>query len=388
MGFHTRADFVQCPDLTPSHLLKKEPKMLYFAKMITLIFLIFMAPFSFAMHSTPEPVPPEKVEGPILETKDIKIGTEVFFQACYADPQKYFKLPKSREGVIREVANKVVKISKTEFGRPFHSLAESKIEISGTQFNAKLINFRDLQVVDNTGKILYSRHIAGATSLYEIYHNGKVVAWGIGWHNKCGQYYNNTDFTALRVIAPFRNGINGETLGAFDFEYYVELNQNSQLPILYALNSVGAGADAYHYYLPSFYVLDPEFEGGIKKVNTYEELKKLNANINYLSPFLQFRYLTSIGEYNEALELLERDGEKFAENMSKEYPGAIIEQSYVSMWNVCKDNNEYKREDSTKMRLMNRIKGCFIGNPDSQTLSKYLFSDIYGLPFNEEAEVQ
>lgn len=322
----------------------------------------------------------EKINSEVFDVKDIQVSTQLYLQSCDGNPQNYYKYPKSRDKAIQEVPSKVVKIAKTEFGRPFRTIAEAKLISGNTELNAKMTNFRDLEITDNLGKVLYSRRISGAASLYEIFYKGQVVALGIGWNKYCGVY--DIDFTTFRVIAPSKDGVNATIYGAFDFKDYLKLNQDSKLPILYTLEATGSGVNAFYYYIPAFYVLDPKV--GTRKLNTYEELEKVGGDIKYLSPFLQFRYLISVGEYDRALEFLNRNGLELAKDMAKEKPGEYSKQSYVELWEACKDRDICTATDSAKSCLMQKIKQCFV-NPINME-PNYLASNLYGLPFWQKQE--
>ena len=56
--------------------------------------------------------------------------------------------------------------------------------------------------------VLEERRVSGATSIYEIKHQGEVVAWGVGWHKRCKEFYAHVDFTAFRLFVPYLD--NGE----------------------------------------------------------------------------------------------------------------------------------------------------------------------------------
>ena len=118
-----------------------------------------------------------------LNVYSYEIGDNVYLNACGANPQKYFSKPLKIQNIVTEVPNRITKLEKSEYERDFTTIANSSINIEGKNINISVSNFRDLMVLDNDGHVLAVRKISGASSLYEIKHKEKVVAWGVGCHN-------------------------------------------------------------------------------------------------------------------------------------------------------------------------------------------------------------
>ena len=136
-----------------------------------------------------------------------EIGQSVYFNACGSSPQKYFSTPLNIKDIVIEVPNKIIKLEKSKYDREFQTLAKSSIDIEGKQVNIKLSNFRNLTISDASGKELEEKKVSGATSIYEIKHKDKTIAWGVGWHKRCQEFYTHVDFTAFRLFVPyFDNG--------------------------------------------------------------------------------------------------------------------------------------------------------------------------------------
>ena len=109
-------------------------------------------------------------------------GNNVYLNACGADPQEYYDKPLNIQNIVIEVPNRIIKLEKSKYDRKFQTLATSAINLGNDRINISISNFRDLTIKSNNGDVLATRKISGASSLYELKHKGKVVAWGAGWH--------------------------------------------------------------------------------------------------------------------------------------------------------------------------------------------------------------
>ena len=136
-----------------------------------------------------------------LPASAYEIGDEVFLNACGNNPQEYHERPLNIKNIIVEVPNKIIKLEKSKYDREFQTLATSAIDIDNKKIDISVSNFRDLTIKNKSGDVLATRKISGASSIYELKHKGKVVAWGVGWHKQCGELYS-VDFTALRLFIP------------------------------------------------------------------------------------------------------------------------------------------------------------------------------------------
>ena len=131
------------------------------------------------------------------------IDSKIYLNACGGNPQSYKSEPLNLHNKIIEVPNIVTKIKMSEYGRPFITEANSSTILpNGRRINIKLDNLRDLKIIDDDNNILLNRKVTGATSIYELNYNGKTLGWGVGWHNRCKEYYDYVDFTVMRVMIP------------------------------------------------------------------------------------------------------------------------------------------------------------------------------------------
>ena len=89
--------------------------------------------------------------------------------------------PFNIQNIVTEVPNRITKLEKSKYERIFQTIANSTINLDGNKIDISVSNFRDLMIRDNDGHVLATRKISGASSLYELKHKGKVVAWGVGW---------------------------------------------------------------------------------------------------------------------------------------------------------------------------------------------------------------
>lgn len=136
-----------------------------------------------------------------------RVGSNIYLNACGGDPKSYKSQPLNLLDKIVEVPNIVTKMEPSEYGRPFRTEAKSSITLpNGARVNIKLVNFRNIKISDQSNKVLLSRKVTGATSIYEYRSKTGVIAWGVGWRKGCEEGYD-TDFTVLRTFAPYiKNG--------------------------------------------------------------------------------------------------------------------------------------------------------------------------------------
>lgn len=231
------------------------------------------------------------------------MGTDLYLQACGADPQKYFSEGKMVGSIVREVPNKVMTLETSPYGRPFTTKASSKISLeNGQELTAELVNFRDLTVRDNSGKILYTRQISGATSIYEVIHKGKTVAWGAGWHNYCREYYKNTEFTVLRVLLPQLTDAGTQVIdrvfnGAYTTEYLGELTKSPEALMIQSGDIYNGGCCSCFYCLPRFFTLS--HSTGFTELKTPRELEALGMDIAKVNPLIYIPWLSQYGLLDE-----------------------------------------------------------------------------------------
>ena len=212
-------------------------------------------------------------------------GNNVYLNACGADPQEYYDKPLNIQNIVIEVPNRIIKLEKSKYDRKFQTLATSAINLGNDRINISISNFRDLTIKSNNGDVLATRKISGASSLYELKHKGKVVAWGAGWHKNCGNVYD-TDFTAFRIFLPVKKGnkisIEQKLISLNINPFYKTTSNSEKLIITDAVEISGSSrASTYYYGGQKFYQLD--HLDGIKSIDTYKELHK-KIDVLQLSP--------------------------------------------------------------------------------------------------------
>ena len=228
----------------------------------------------------------------------------VYLNACNGNAKEYFSAP-LKLGNLNEVANKVSSLERSPYDREFTTLASSQVTINSKTIDASLENFRNLTFTDNDGKILLDYKVSGTSSLYEITHEGKVVAWGVGWHKYCKRYYAHTTFTVFRVFTPIIK--NNEVIidnfvlrGAYpsieeSSDFMRDFLKNNSKLLVETEEIISSSKPANCYYcLPVFY----EFNNGFHKITSLKKLAKyLDLNkykkSNPLS-YLAFYLITEI----------------------------------------------------------------------------------------------
>ena len=132
------------------------------------------------------------------------INDKVYLNACGSNPQEYKTDPLNIHNVILEVPNKIISLEKSKYDRPIQTLATSSLRFNDENYQITVSNFRDLVIKNERDEILIKRKISGASSIYELKHKDKVVAWGVGWNKYCGEggYENLIDFSVLRIFTP------------------------------------------------------------------------------------------------------------------------------------------------------------------------------------------
>jgi hypothetical protein len=208
----------------------------------------------------------------------------VYLNACGADPQFYYDKPLNIKDIITEVPNRITKLEKSKYDRAFKTIANSSINLDGNKIDISVSNFRDLMIRDNDGHVLAVRKISGASSLYELKHKGKVVAWGVGWNQYCETI--NPDFTALRIFIPVKkdNKISIEQqLTKLNVNPFYKATLNSEKLIISDAVTISGSSNAANYYYQGqkFYELD--HVNGFKSIDTYAELHE-KIDVLQISP--------------------------------------------------------------------------------------------------------
>ena len=250
-----------------------------------------------------------------------EVGQSVYLNACGSNPTEYFNSPLKIHNILFEAPNKITKLEESKYEREFQTLATSTINLANKQITINLSNFRDVVITDEKETVLEDRRVSGATSIYEIKHQGKVVAWGVGWHKRCKEFYAHVDFTAFRLFVPYLdNGevkiqnkliklkieqvkqalIDGDTLILAD-GIYISGNDN---------------ASTYKYHGASFFEIDNK--NGINFDLKFEELNK-KININKLNPALILSTLAKYKQLEKLNDYTKNNFDKIYEDFGANY---------------------------------------------------------------------
>ena len=270
-----------------------------------------------------------------------EIGNIVYLNACGANPQKYFDKPLNIQNIVTEVPNRITKLEKSKYDREFQTLATSAINLGNDKIEISVSNFRDLTIKNSSGDVLDERKISGASSVYELRHKDKIVAWGVGWHKRCGESYE-TDFTALRIFLPIKkdNKISIEQkLISLNINPFYKATINSEKLIITDAVEIGGSsrASTYYYGGQKFYQLD--HLDGIKSIDTYEELHK-KIDVLQISPA---RMINILGGYYET-EVLNKYTKANFDNIYKDLLTKFWDISYEfdngdNLWESISDLN-------------------------------------------------
>jgi len=241
-------------------------------------------------------------------SNSFEVGQNVYLNACGSSPTEYFNSPLKIHNILFEAPNKIIKLEESKYEREFQTLATSTINFANKQITINLSNFRDVVITDEKEIVLEERKVSGATSIYEIKHQGEVVAWGVGWHQHCKEGYAHVDFTAFRLFVPYLD--NGE-IKIQNKLIQLKINQvkealieGDSLILADGINISGSdGASTYYYHGASFFEIDNK--NGINFDLSFEELNK-KIDINKLNPAL---ILSTLTNYNQ-LEKLEEYSKK------------------------------------------------------------------------------
>ena len=234
----------------------------------------------------------------------------IYLNACTGNAKEYFSAPLNL-GNLNEVGNKITSLERSPYDREFTTLATSSVSINGKTIDASLENFRNLTLTDNDGNVLLNYKISGTSSLYEIRRKDKVVAWGVGWHNYCKEYYSHTTFTVFRIFTPVVE--NNEVIidnfairGAYpsieessDLMKYFLKNNKDLLVETKEITSPSKPANCY-YCLPIFY----EFNNGFHKIISSKKLAEY-LDLDQYKKYNPLQYLAFLS-YNELVDELNK----------------------------------------------------------------------------------
>ena len=144
-------------------------------------------------------------------------------------------------------------------------LTLSTLEVAGVQFNAELIDQRDLIIKDGDGTVLYTRRVSDKTSLYELNNANGIFGWIVGWDlYDDSQYFKDIDFTVARVVVPYLDEKGNQEVwdavyqGVQNLKFLSMLSDvHGQVPIVAGLGVRGprfcnSNACAWHWKQPIF----------------------------------------------------------------------------------------------------------------------------------------
>ena len=221
----------------------------------------------------------------------------VYLNACGADPQEYYYKPLNIQNIVTEVPNRIIKLETSKYDREFQTLATSVIDLGNDKIDVSVSNFRDLTIKNSNGDVLTTRKISGASSLYELKHKGKVVAWGAGWHKNCGNTFD-IDFTAFRIFIPVKKDnkiIIEQKLTSLNVNPFYKATINSEKLIIADGVTITGSSNAANYYYggQKFYELD--HINGVSSIDTYEELHE-KIDVLQINPARMVNILASYYE--------------------------------------------------------------------------------------------
>ena len=254
-------------------------------------------------------------------SSSFEVGKNVYLNACGSSPTEYFNSPLKIHNILFEAPNKITKLEESKYEREFQTLATSTINLVDKKITINLSNFRDVVITDEKEIVLEERKVSGATSIYEIKHQGEVVAWGVGWHKRCKEFYAHVDFTAFRLFVPYLD--NGEVkiqnkLIKLKIEQVKEaLIDGDTLILADGIYIYGNdNASTYKYHGASFFEIDNK-----NKINfdlKFEELNK-KININKLNPALILSTLAKYKQLEKLNDYTKNNFDKIYEDLGTNY---------------------------------------------------------------------
>jgi hypothetical protein len=325
-----------------------------------------------------------------------EIGQSVYFNACGSSPQKYFSTPLNFKDIVIEVPNKIIKLEKSKYDREFQTLAKSSIDIEDKQVNITLSNFRNLTISDASGKELEEKKVSGATSIYEIKHKDKTIAWGVGWHIWCykDRAWEEVEFTAFRLYVPYlKNGeiiIQNKLISLKINQIYDALIDGETLILSEGVDILGSdftylgytiNRGTYYYEGASFFEINNK--DGINFDLSFDELKE-KINIYKLSPALIISTLSRYEQISALEKYTKENFDEIYEDLSTNYwwnvydgwdfDSILIQEIYQDdIYELILEKEENYKARITDEEIKNIKKNCF---------SKNNYKNIYKLVRN------
>jgi hypothetical protein len=301
-----------------------------------------------------------------LPVSAYEVGEDVYLNACGNDPQEYYGKPLNIQNILIEVPNKIIKVEKSKYDREFQTLASSEVKLDNDNITISVSNFRDLVIKNKAGDILEERKISGASSIYELKHNDKVVAWGVGWHVRCKKYFSDADFTALRIFLPVKKNnkisIEQKLISLNLTDTYEAIINSDNLIIADAFDIEGSSRAATYYYEgQKFYQFD--HINGISTIDTYADLIQ-KIDFEKLSAIRQMKVLA---DYYETEKLYAHTKENFDE---------IYKELLVEGWDIFfyfdhyDFDNERLNENFLDINLSDKFKKALLAYENKELLNE------------------
>jgi len=258
---------------------------------------------------------------------DFKIGDNVFFNSCsHLGGNKKNKQLNINNKIV-EVPNIIIK-EKDKGKNYFTVFSTSEVNlINNISVTARLKNFDKLSITRENGQLLYDRNVSGFTSIYELKHNGKTLGWGVGWHSHCKEYYDDVDFTVMRIIIPV---IDSENNVKIDVRLFPVVNskfsdltkKSSGLVIVKGGDIYSGGANSCYYCLPSFYLIDNK--RGITELSDPISLRDAGVDLRKMDPVIYVSWLSRHGKVDLLRNFIRENYEKIIRESDtyKAYIGA------------------------------------------------------------------
>ena len=306
-----------------------------------------------------------------LNSYSYEINQEVYLNACGANPQEYYDEPLVLKN-LKEVPNKIINLEKSEFERAFQTRSLSEMEYYGEIYTAQLNDFRYFNITDELGNVLIDRKVSGATSIYEIFFKDKIIAWGVGWHKyekPCkNDYYDNVDFTALRIFTPTEidNKIVFESTVLSPTFSNISFIENASEPIIIDRGTIAGSAGVYdrHYSSLDFYGIS---DMGLTEYTEESELLNRNIQIDLINADL---YLHWLSRYSEPKRIQQFVNNNYDEIIKTEI-GEIV---------LNKETTEYHKKKCSENRyVISKLitENCFPSAEKGSNQFEMLMNTIY-----------
>jgi len=271
------------------------------------------------------------------------INDKVYLNACGSDPQEYKTDPLNIHNVIIEVPNKIISLEKSKYDRPIQTLATSSLRFNDENYQITVSNFRDLVIKNERNEILVDRKISGASSVYELKHKDKVVAWGVGWNKFCGGgYYEDLiDFSVLRIFTPTlknnKTEIQQKVLAINTSKTYSSLKPSDNFVISAAEKLWGYRGEGF-YRDHEFYELTES--DGLQFIVQFENLIE-KVDIYKLSPHDTAILLAKYRQRNALEKFTKNNFEEIHKDLTSRFDHINFEEDVEKVRKTCFSGKEF-----------------------------------------------